>query len=117
MPNLAETDVVDFSGMPILSVSNIKVQLGMCLTSMQHGTAGNEIKQSVALSEILNFKVQAGGTRHFVKEGTMLQLKLCSIIYHYATCQSTPQRQYSPIIKNVRVYKQWLSSAVPTNNN
>ena len=106
--------------MPILSVSNIKVQLGMCLTSMQHGTAGNEIKQSVALSEILlklNFKVQAGGTRHLVKEGTMLQLKLCSIIYHYATCQSTPQRQYSPIIKNVRVYKQWLSSAVPTNNN
>ena len=46
--------------MPILSVSNIKVQLGMCLTSTQHGTAGNEIKQRVALLEILlklNFKV------------------------------------------------------------
>ena len=106
--------------MPILSVSNIKVQLGKCLTSMQHGTAGNEIKQRIALLEILlklNFKVQAGGTRHFVREGNMLQSKLCSIVYHYATCHPTPQRHHSLLSKNVRIYQQWLSSAVPTNNN
>ena len=76
---------------------------------------------SVALSEILlklNFKVQAGGTRHLIKEGTMLQqLKLCLIVYNYATCQPTLQSQHNPIIRKLRVCRQWLSSAVPTNNN